>query len=287
MGWAHQTYAEFLAAHYLQQHQTMQPQIMSLLVHAGDAEGKLVPQLHETAAWIAGMNPAVFQEVMRTDPDVLLRSDVATAEEPVRAALVEHLLRFYDEGKLLDRSQPTREQYGKLAHADLTEQLRPYICDPTKGEVVRRVAIHIAEACTLHVLQDTLSDIALDPSQPLTVRVSAAYAVCNCGDEKTKAKLKPLAMGTAGEDTHDELKGCGLLAVWPTHITVEELFAILTSSDQSNFIGIYQLFLSHSELTLYIRNARFYAALRVFAIFTFTLCSTWFVMTCNRNACCS
>jgi len=163
----------------------MQPQIMSLLVHAGDADGKLVPQLHETAAWIAGMIPAVFQEVMRTDPDVLLRSDVATAEESVRTALVEYLLRFYDEGKLLDRNQLTREQYGKLAHAGLTEQLRPYICNPAKGEVVRRVAIHIAEACTLHMLQDTLADIALDPSQPLTIRVSAAYAVCNYGDEKT------------------------------------------------------------------------------------------------------
>jgi predicted NACHT family NTPase len=215
MGWAHQTYAEFLAAHYLQQHQTIQSQIMSLLIHAGDADGKVVPQLHETAAWIAGMIPAVFQEVMRTDPDVLLSSDVATAEEPVRAALVEHLLRFYDEGKLLDRDQAIRGQYGKLAHSGLIEQLRPYICDPTKGEVVRRVAIHIAEACTLHVFQDTLADIALDPSQPLTIRVSAAYAICNYGDEQTKAKFKPLAVGNAGEDTDDELKGCGLLGGCP------------------------------------------------------------------------
>jgi hypothetical protein len=40
-----------------------------------------------------------------------------------------------------------------------------------------------------------------------------------------------------------------------------------------------------SELTPYSRNTRFYAALRVFAIFTFTVCSTWFVMTRNRSAC--
>jgi len=39
-----------------------------------------------------------------------------------------------------------------------------------------------------------------------------------------------------------------------------------------------------SELTPYSRNPRFYAALRVFAIFTFTLRSTWFVMTRNRSA---
>lgn len=40
-----------------------------------------------------------------------------------------------------------------------------------------------------------------------------------------------------------------------------------------------------SELTPYSYNTSFYAALRVFAIFTFTLCSTWFVMTRNRSAC--
>jgi Homeodomain-like domain len=45
--------------------------------------------------------------------------------------------------------------------------------------------------------------------------------------------------------------------------------------------------LQDSELTPYGRNTRFYAALRVFAIFTFTVCSTWFVMTRNRSACCS
>src|SRR5438094_952493 len=35
----------------------------------------------------------------------------------------------------------------------------------------------------------------------------------------------------------------------------------------------------NSELTPCRRNTSFHAALRVFAIFTLTLCSTWFVMT--------
>jgi hypothetical protein len=244
MGWAHQTYAEFLAAHYLQQHHTSPPQIMSLLVHAGDADGKIVPQLQETAAWVAGMVPTVFAEIMRTDPEVLLQSDVAKAEEPIRAALVAHLLQCYDEGKSLDHAQALRGQYGKLQHAGLAEQLRPYLCNPTHGEVVRRVAIAIAEACTLSTLQDNLLDIALDPSQPLTVRIHAAYAVYSYGDETAKAQLKPLAMGQAGEDPDDELKGCGLSAVWPKHMAVEELFTALTSSHSGHFIGLYHFFLS-------------------------------------------
>ena len=43
MGWWHQTYAEFLAAWYLIQLQTPADQILKLLVHPGDPDGKLVP----------------------------------------------------------------------------------------------------------------------------------------------------------------------------------------------------------------------------------------------------
>ena len=149
MGWTHQSYAEFLAAHYLVQHHMPMAQMMSLIVHPADSERKLVPQLHETAAWLAGMLPALFREIMSTDPAVLLRSDVATADVRDRAALVESLLRFYDEERLLDREWSVRQRYNKLAHPGLAEQLRPYICERTKATTVRNVAIDIAEACTL------------------------------------------------------------------------------------------------------------------------------------------
>jgi predicted NACHT family NTPase len=142
MGWAHQTYAEFLAAQYLVQRGMTLPQMMSLITHR---DGKLVPQLYETAAWLACMVPEVFQEIMRLDPEVLLRSDVATADTKDRAALVKSLLILYDEEKSFDHDWAIRGQYQKLAHPGLAEQLRPYICDSAKNDVVRRVAINIAE----------------------------------------------------------------------------------------------------------------------------------------------
>jgi predicted NACHT family NTPase len=252
MGWAHQTYAEFLAARYLVEHTMTITQMMGLIVHPGDPDGKIVPQLHEPAAWLAGMTPAVFRAVMRVGPEVLLRSDVATADVKDRAALVETLLRLYDEERLSDRDLDIRLRYRKLAHPDLAEQLRPYICDDNKGVVVRRAAIDIAEACELQTLQDDLADIALDPYQPLAIREKAAYAVGRIGDDATKAKLKLLATGQAGEDPDDELKGRGLWAVWPGHMTVEELFAVLTPPKRPNLLGVYRMFLS-SELVRHLR----------------------------------
>lgn len=243
MGWAHQTYAEFLAARYLVQHQMTLTQMMSLIVHAGDPQGKLVPQLHEVAAWLAGMKPNVFREIMEAEPEVLLRSDVATADEKSRAALVETLLRLYNEEKLLDHTLGTHEQYRKLAYPGLAEQLQSYICDDTKGVIVRRVAIRIAEACELQMLQGDLAHIALDASQPLSIRINAAHAINHIGDDETKAKLKLLATGEPGDDPDDELKGCGLQAVWPAHMTANELFAILTRPRRQDFFGAYWRFL--------------------------------------------
>jgi len=244
MGWAHQTYAEFLAARYLVEHEMTLPQIMSLIIHPGDPDGKLVPQLHEPAAWLAGVAHDVFQKILQVDPEVLLRSDVATANVKDRAALVKALLELYDEEKSLDLDWGIHKRYRKLLYLGLVEQLRPYICNRTKGVIVRRVAINVAEACKLQTLQNDLANIALDPSDSHRVREQAAYAVGRIGDEETKAKLKRLAISEAGNDPDDQLKGCGLQAVWPAHMTAEELFAVLTPPEQQHLIGAYHMFLS-------------------------------------------
>jgi predicted NACHT family NTPase len=102
LGWAHQTYAEFLASRYLMQRRVHADKAMSLLVHPDDEQGKLAPQLHETGAWLASMSPEVFQVITDADPEVLLMSDVASTDPEDKATLVGTLLRLYDEERLLD-----------------------------------------------------------------------------------------------------------------------------------------------------------------------------------------
>jgi predicted NACHT family NTPase len=62
MGWAHQTYAEFLAAKFLADHDVPLNQRLALI---SDADMKIVPQLHETAAWLAGMDREVLLHIMK------------------------------------------------------------------------------------------------------------------------------------------------------------------------------------------------------------------------------
>src|SRR5262245_861321 len=70
--WSHQTYAEFLAARYLVQHNASLAQILVLITHSSDPSGKLIPQLYETAAWLASLRRDVFREIMAREPEVLL-----------------------------------------------------------------------------------------------------------------------------------------------------------------------------------------------------------------------
>ena len=245
MGWAHQTYAEYLAAYYLYSRMTSD-QIMSLLTHPDDPEGRLVPQLRSTAAWLVSLEPSrFFQNLMEADAEVLLYCDLSTVDEKSKGLLTSALLSLYDEEKLLDDDWGLYEQYEKLNHPNLANQLKPYICDPTKGFLVRRVAINIAESCTLQTLQDDLLEVALNDSQCIETRVEATCAVARIGDETVKAKLKPLAVAEGDDDPRDELKGYALGAIWPNLITAEELFSVLTPPKAEHFIGAYYTFLTN------------------------------------------
>jgi len=152
MGWAHQTYAEFLAAWYLTQHEIPLEQITKLIFSSEDSDHKLIPQLHETAAWLASMRLDVLQEIIKTNPDVLLQTDVPP-DAGVRASIINNLLAQYEEGKLFDQGRNNYRHYAKLKHPGLPNQLRPYICDSNKQIDARDLAIDIAEVCEVSELQ--------------------------------------------------------------------------------------------------------------------------------------
>jgi predicted NACHT family NTPase len=241
MGWVHQTYAEFLAAWYLNQRGMKLKQKLDLIFHQGELDRKLVPQLHETSAWLAGIDTDVFYEIMKTDPEVLLRSDVTNKNSQDQEQLVETYLRLVNEDKLINYRY-SFNNYRNLCHPSLAKQLRLYIKDNTNKLDARRIAIDIAEACNLTEIQNELIEIALSNTGPLELRIDAAQALTKIGDLTVKEKLKPL-IKSGPDDPDEDLKGYALKAVWPNSITVEELFAVLTPTSQG-YYGSYEGFIS-------------------------------------------
>ena len=237
-GWAHQTYAEFLAAWYLKCHSLNLEQLLNLITHP---DQRIVPQLQETAAWLASMIPEVFQAIAKTDPDVLLQSDIATASETEKATLVESLLRLYDQDKLVYHYRFKAYEY--LKHSELAVQLQSYISDSKKSINSRYMAIDIAEDCNVQAVQSNLADVVLDSDQYYYVRTHAANALVCIGDEQTKMRLKPLAIGSQN-DPEDELKGYALRAIYPNHISTEEVLNCLTRPKATYIGGTYQDFVA-------------------------------------------
>lgn len=242
VGWAHQSYAEFLAAWYLTQHDLSLDQILSLMTLS---DQRVIPQLHETAGWLASLDPQVFQSLIETDPDVLVQSEITVENPSTKRDVLESLLTLYDRDNLAYRPYlPEFSPYKRWNYANLASLLRAYIEDSSKSELSRVVAIEIAEACEVQAVQDCLANVALDSQQSYRVRTEALQALESLADDSTKARLIPLAIARSPDDLDDELKGRSLRMVYPNHLTAIGVLESLTQP-QSNIIGgVYQDFLA-------------------------------------------
>ena len=244
---AHQTYAEFLAAHYLRHCGMAAPQMLHLILYP-DGSGKVVSQLQEVAAWLALMEPPVFRALVRSDPETLLRSDVTSLTDGDRAELARNLLSTIEAEDVLD-DHAIFAFYGRLKNPDLEGILRPYITDATRGAEVRRVAIGIAQECGVQGLAPELARVAVTAEEPNLVRVRAAAAVKGLDVPESNAALRPLALRSGDDDPDDELKGYGLSATWPGHLSAAELFGVLKPQKNRNLFGMYRRFLDTADVS--------------------------------------
>ena len=240
MGWAHQSYAEFLAADYLVTKQASAENILNILCHPG---GGLIPQLSTVAAWVASRSAAVRTVLIAREPFALLRGDLLSWNQEDLASLTHALLAAFHEQRAHDFDLGLAYDYRKLAHRRLADQLRPYIVDPAKHVIARRAALMIARACSLRELQAEFLGVALDPTDNSAIRAHAISALGHTGDEASKLQLLPLVYGDAGPDPNQEIRGRALQILWPDHLTSAELFQLITPPAEG-FFGAYVMFLT-------------------------------------------
>lgn len=247
--WAHQTFMEYLAARYLISHELQADRILEFLStqDPDGEEGGVIPQLREVASWTAALSPAVFEVLLRREPDVLLQSDVAAVEAPTRARLVDALLARLNAGELADTFGRLRPLLNRLDHPNLTKQLRAAVLDQTFSLAARRGAIDIAEENRVTALVPDLADLARAAATPLALKREAAGAVALLGQPSQKRLLVDLLTGDATAELDDELRGSVLLATWPDLLTLPQLLAVLRPRRDPNLIGTYAMFLYRFE----------------------------------------
>lgn len=243
-GFAHQTYAEYLAASFVKESNLELQQLEAIVFSSIGSERKVVPQLYETTAWLTCMNKELFKSIAANDPQVLLRGDSGSYSDEEKESLVGLILGLLSENRINTRGWSLYHTYHKLKHPGLSDQLKPFVADRTKHWNVRYEAILIARKCELTDLGDVLADVALDNADNDTIRSIAAGAVADIGGAACHKRLMPFALGQGGADPEDQLKGNALRALWPDLIDAATLFNNLTIPKRSNFSGSYDSFLS-------------------------------------------
>lgn len=242
MGWFHQTYAEFLAAWYLVQHDMSVDQILNLIVHPEDASDKFVPQLHQTVGWLVELRPQLFGEVSEREPALILGLEI-DLDYRQRFKLVAALLDGVKTRKLHIPRLRSILDSSNLKHPEIGNQLRPYLIDEKEDFFARRTAMDLAISTAASDLSDELACIALNKDERYGLRSHAAWAISRIGSTEARLALKELAIDSLSDDPDDQLKGYALAAVWPEHISSVDLFRVLTPPKRRSVFGGYYCFL--------------------------------------------
>lgn len=239
--WRHQTYAEYLAASYLQFRQTPSEEIIQLLCDTSTGIPRLWPQVEETASWLAILVPEVFNHLVADNAEVFVRCDPARLSPNQRAQIVSGYLdqiRRHDAQAARGREV---SRLNRLAHTGLMAQLTPLLEDTTEEIFVRDLAMDIVRACELREATDLLIKIILNPTGSDRVRHGAAIALREWANAEIREKVKAQLKSEHLDD--DDIRGCVLSILWPASLKPDELIPLLTKPKRDNYAGSYQDFL--------------------------------------------
>lgn len=240
-GWNHQSYREFLAAWYLAQHDAGVEAAARL--YFPDGLARVPGPLREVAAWHATFAPALFDQLVERDPEVLLHSDGAAVSSESRARLVRALLDRMARYEALD-DRPYRRYYQKLAHPQLGDQLRYHIVDRSANIIVRRASMDIAWSCGVRDVVDELTAVLVNREDELQAREVAARSLAELGGDRVRDIFMALVAAGLGSDTNDSIRGSVLSFLWPKHIDAPTLFQHLRLPQRDDYLGTYQRFIA-------------------------------------------
>ena len=237
--WAHQAYADFLAAWALHDAQVPLPQLRNLFRSTVPDAG-VVPALRDTAVWLASLSPEFAAALVEMDALTAIRADGLTATDAQREQLVNDLFTLIQERHLYPyRVEP---YLGRLMHTGLAAQLAGPLTDPMISPEARRLVNRLIEHCALRELVPLLAQQALNVSVAFVMRSSALRQLVHLADSATCQQLRTLIGAIPAEDDDDDFRGTLLRILWPNHLSARELASLLTPVKHSTHIGAYHRF---------------------------------------------
>lgn len=246
--WVHQAFAEFLAAWYVNLTSISMGSLRALFRSEADPAGGVVPALRETAAWLAELQPAFWQELLQLDPLALVRGDLRRLRDEQRADLVQQLAVVIGTlaypPYLESRERSFLQQ---LRHPSLAAQLEPLLTSDGVPSAAVRFAMDVAKGCSVQELVPVLTKQVLDFTQPFGMRAHALDILRDIIPDEAKPTLRPLIHCIPEEDERDEFRGDLLWTLWPAHLAPDELLPLLTPEKDDHYGGAYRYFMHQLE----------------------------------------
>lgn len=223
-GFEHQTFAECLAAQYLARIDF--GPLRTLLLRRDEAGEYVVPQLAELASWLAGERDDIFDLLLATQPEILLRTDLSHLGDARKQEIIDALLQKATTEEFFEKHDERRPFYAALAHSGLANQLRGIILDRSKNNVVRWLAIDIASACKCRELFPVLLTILKRRNDPVSLQ--AGYALDDLVDDRTAPQVIAIADGSFVPKQSRSVRITALRALVSTIWSVAETLPIAT-----------------------------------------------------------
>ncbi|WP_155636836.1 NACHT domain-containing protein [Burkholderia gladioli] len=245
VAFAHRTYAEFLAAHFLSSLELSAREALRLLTLPG-ATDTLTPQLQQLAAWMTYSNRELRQFILKADPALLFDGSVL-ADDLAVGDIFDDIVHLVENHKFSIYDASLTQSYRKLAHPLLLEKLRGILRDRGRTPAVRQFASNVAAECNLVVELPELLAISLDSSENYEVRQSAANAIRDSSADAMKVKLFPLMRGEHSDDIEDELKGIAIHCAIDQGMSAGSLVGVLTVEKRPMYAGAYAFALRRFE----------------------------------------
>jgi len=261
IGWAHQSYVDFLTAYYLRHNNVPIEKIINLLIHPSVSERRVIPQLHGLAIWLSLFYSEIFDEIIEIEPELILKGSFDSLENHIKERIMHQLLVKIEEGVSINVLTQHIHHFSKLRFPDMASLLHEYIVNPQKTAEIRKISILIAEFCDITELESEILLIAHDQSENYEIRKYAAFYLSKIGSEDAKKTLVRFIRGETGPDPELDLLGIGLTTAWPRYISAEELFSSLPSPHIDPVGGYYHIFLSNNLVT-HLNNDSLPIALR-------------------------
>ncbi len=219
-GWSHLSYAEFLAARFLHSNQFTEEQVLNLILQSEDDNKRVIPQLHQTTAWIANYMDPINTVVAQKDPDVLCLSDISQFNDTQKEAFIGSLLQKFDDNYYYHR-YGGEAVYRNMYHKNLAKQLHNFLSEKPQETHVQEMIVNIVYYCNLsELIEDLLFLIEDNIYNRINIMALNVFFRITNEDQKT------ISLKLLGKTTNEvDIRICEEL--YPEYIQVDDVLTLL------------------------------------------------------------